>query len=278
MKSPASVLLPAKLKAIEAAALRACGDADGVVEDPPSCHFDPASLRCRGPETPDCLTAPQLEALEKIYRGAHDPKTGAAILPGFEPGGEAEPDSWDNWIVSAGGPQQTADYAFGMGFFGAMVFGDPSFDLHRIDFARDVPVVEAKVGAILGTNNADLAPFKKRGGKLLQYHGWNDPGLPARLSTEYFERVQAKVGDTADFYRLFMLPRVLHCEGGRGADFAPYREAITAWVEHGTPPDQMIATKYEGDDDANRVLRKQLLCPYPRHAAGGGCAPPTPKR
>jgi feruloyl esterase len=274
MQTPRSALPPAKLKAIEAAALEACGDADGVVQDPPSCHFDPASLRCRGAETADCLTAPQLEALRKIYQGARDPRTHEQLEAGFEPGAEAEAGGWDPWIVNKDGPAAAYDQAYAIGFFRDMVFADPKYELRRLDFSRDPAVVDAKVGAILDTNDANLAPFKKSGGKLLQWHGWNDQGIPPRASIEYFDRVQARMGDTADFYRLFMLPGVLHCGGGRGADDAPVRKAITAWVEQGTPPDQMIATKHAGEESTSPVVRRQLLCPYPRRAVGDACAPP----
>jgi hypothetical protein len=54
-----------------------------------------------------------------------------------------------------------------------------------------------------------------------------------------------------------------------------------AWVEHGTPPDRMIASKRADEEPANPVspvIRKQLLCPYPGHAVGGSRAPPTAKR
>ena len=54
---------------IQKAALAQCdaldGVKDGVIEDPRACHFDPSVLLCKGAESPDCLTRPQIEAIEK---------------------------------------------------------------------------------------------------------------------------------------------------------------------------------------------------------------------
>ena len=81
-----------KLPAIEAAALAACdsldGVKDGVIENPPHCHFDPSVLECKGAESDSCLTAPQVVALKKLYAGGRNPK--GQIFPGYPPGGEAE--------------------------------------------------------------------------------------------------------------------------------------------------------------------------------------------
>src|SRR4051794_14640776 len=60
--NPASAIPPAKLAAIQKAALAACdaldGVKDGLIEDPRQCRFDPAVLLCKGNDAPDCLTAP----------------------------------------------------------------------------------------------------------------------------------------------------------------------------------------------------------------------------
>ncbi len=46
--TPGSFLPPDKLKLAEAEALKQCGDKDGVIEDPLSCHFRPENIRCAG--------------------------------------------------------------------------------------------------------------------------------------------------------------------------------------------------------------------------------------
>ncbi|MEO8550072.1 MAG: tannase/feruloyl esterase family alpha/beta hydrolase [Kofleriaceae bacterium] len=253
----------AKLPAIQHAALAACGNADGVIEDPLACHFDPSVLRCTGPETDGCLTEPQLTALAKIYDGPHDPSTGARLSAGLEPGAEAEPGSWDAWIIGSE-RGDAAQLRFAQTFFRYMVFGDPQFDLHTLRFDRDIAPARAKLGPLIDSDQTDLHAFAARGGKVLQFHGWNDQVIAPRDSIEYYNAVTARMGDTSRFYRLFMIPGMLHCEGGRGPRELPTLEAIEAWVESGRVPEQLTAQPAAG-------TRVWTLCPYPKH---GRCEPP----
>src|SRR6266852_4639287 len=92
LKDPASFIPREKYAAIHQAALDVCdaldGVKDGVLEDPRRCHFDPKSIQCAGADAPTCLTAPQVEAARRIYAPAKNPRTGAEIFPGLEPGSE----------------------------------------------------------------------------------------------------------------------------------------------------------------------------------------------
>ena len=36
-----------------------------------------------------------------------------------------------------------------------------------------------KITFLYGQTSPDLSAFKARGGKLIQYHGWSDPAIPA---------------------------------------------------------------------------------------------------
>jgi hypothetical protein len=63
----------------------------------------------------------------------------------------------------------------------------------------------------------DLSAFRQRGGKILQYHGWNDQFIAPQSSVNYYESVVTRVDNrraTEDFYRLFMVPGMMHCQGG----------------------------------------------------------------
>src|SRR4029078_12412522 len=70
-KSPESFIPTSKLPVIHQGALDACdakdGVKDGVIEDPAHCDIDPAVLLCRTGDAPNCLTAPQVEAVRTIY-------------------------------------------------------------------------------------------------------------------------------------------------------------------------------------------------------------------
>jgi feruloyl esterase len=84
--------------------------------------------------------------------------------------------------------------------------------------------------------------------------------------------------NTESFTRLYMLPGMQHCgggpgpeflgEGGSGAKDAQHNVglALEQWVEKGTPPNVIVATKYEGDDPAKGVRMTRLICPYPQNA------------
>jgi hypothetical protein len=153
--------------------------------------------------------------------------------------------------------------------------------------------------------NPHLTPFFQRGGKLMAYHGSADMNIPYALwfpysdisnqpvlfrsgsSTHYYERLQTYYNSSTDlrnYYRLFLVPGMGHCEGGNGADgfgrpqqqsngqgqslvFDAEHDAILAlmrWVENGTAPDQIISAKYVDNDKSQGVEFTRLLCPYPQ--------------
>jgi hypothetical protein len=263
--SPGSAITAAKVPGIEAAALKACGDRDGVIENPLGCKFDPAQLRCAGVETNQCLTDAQITTLRKIYGGAHNPRTGKRILSGFEPGAEAEPGSWDLWGSEWG-------LAFGKNFLRYIVFNDPNYDILRFDMDRDFKMMSEKFSSTLDAVNPDLQKFKEHGGKLIQYHGWEDPAIPPRDSIAYFDSVQSRMGDTSNFYRLFMAPGMLHCAGGRGPNpvAAPALAALINWVEQGHAPARLIVTKRVGNKPEGAIERTRPLCPHPQLAQWDG--------
>jgi feruloyl esterase len=275
----ASYIPATKLPAIEAAALAACdtldGVKDGVIEDPAQCHFDPGVLLCKAEETAACLTAPQLNALRKIYAGP-----GAAILPGFAPGGEAESGGWGSWISGAT-PGKSAQAGFGEGFFKFMVYGDPAWDYKTSTIDRNLKDADSRMASTLNASETNLKPFHDRGGKLLLYHGWSDAAIPPASTVNYYQSVVQKMGtkDAASFVRLFMAPGVQHCSGGAGPSAfgqggAPVNDAdhdvdaaVERWVEQGKAPERIVATKFKtGANPASGIERTRPLCSYPQTA------------
>jgi hypothetical protein len=111
------------------------------------------------------------------------------------------------------------------------------------------------------------------GGKLIQWHGWDDPAIAPRSSINYFQGVVAQaghgegaVGETQEFFRLFLAPGVLHCGGGPGPNVFDTVGPLVRWVEQGQAPEQIVATKFNGDNPANGVLMTRPLCPFPSFA------------
>ena len=147
----------------------------------------------------------------------------------------------------------------GAPFMSYIVKHDPSYDILSFDPERDMKALASGLAADVHQQNPDISMFIGRGGKLLLWHGFNDPG-PSPLSTiEYFDRVREKVPAARESVRLFLAPGVLHCGGGAGPDRFDALTAMERWIEQGTPPASMIATK------ANSPLSRPL-CPYPQIA------------
>jgi Tannase and feruloyl esterase len=282
---PESWLSPDKLATITKAAVAACHGEKGVIANPAKCDFDPASLTCKGDATNECLTAPELTTLRKIYSGAQD-SSGKPIFPGFAPGGEAGPTAWSLWITGSE-PKRSAGsliYAFGTGFYGNMVYDKPGWDFKTLDLAKGLADATAKTGESLNATETDLSAFKAAGGKLIEYHGWNDAAIPPASSIAYYESVGAKMGGLEGvraFYRLFMAPGMEHCGGGPGPHAiggvfgapSPSRDpthdvvsALAHWVEDGAAPNEIVAAQYRDGDPAKGVGEQRTWTAYPATA------------
>jgi hypothetical protein len=263
-----------KLPGIQAAAIAHCdkidGLADGLIEDPRRCEFNPSALLCAAGDSDSCLTQPQIDAVKQLYAGPSNRRTGEKIFPGWAPGGEA---GWKSVGTSA----------LPHGYFGNLVFENKHWDFKSFDFDKDMAVADAKIGVMANANSTDFAAAKARGVKVIMYHGWNDAVLQPAYTPQYYEQIAAANGGvdkTKDFMRLFMVPGMQHCYAGPGAtsfggvgqQIPPVREpshdvqaALEAWVEKGVAPSQIIATKYADEAPKTRMIAStRLLCPYPQ--------------
>ncbi len=272
-----------KLPAIFSSVVAACdaldGLVDGQVDDPRRCDFDAGSLLCPGADNATCLTAPQVETLQCMYAGPQN---------GFYPGVPmtSELDQGQS-IGVVPNPQYTT-------FFNYTVFENPNYDFRTFNFDTDVAFALNKVVGgetlefIHNADNPDLSAFKARGGKMIVWHGWSDP-LPTPVDTiRYYEDVVAHFGHqsangvgpssngrgqeskTNEFLRLFLLPNVGHCGGGAagGPNTWDLVSALEQWVEDGTAPEEIIASRVTG----GAVTRTRPICAYPQVAqyAGSG--------
>jgi len=277
LKDPASYIPAAKIPALAAAVNKACdaqdGVEDGIVSDPRQCRFDPATIQCKGADDSSCLTGPQVTAVRRIYAGAINTK-GERIFPGYMPGGELGPGGWASYLSGAA-PRQGGQFQYADGFVRYMVFEDPKHDALTFDFDRDLPRAVAKLSKVIDATDPDLAAFKARGGKLIQYHGWSDPGVSPLSSVNYYESVVRTAEpphpgrpsfrawrETWDFYRLFMVPGMQHCTGGPGPDHFDALAALEDWVERKTPPETILAAHLT-DGVADRT---RPLCYFPNAA------------
>jgi Tannase and feruloyl esterase len=272
---PRSYISSMKLPAIERASLAACDAADGVkdgfLNDPPKCHFDPAVLLCKGADSLDCLTKPQVESLKRFYTGGVDGH-GSLIFPGFLMGDE---EGWSAWIVGrAAGSADFLQYV--QNYFRYMVTNDPKWNILTANVGGSLQEAIKNTAAEMDATNPDLSRFHARGGKLIMYHGWDDPAISPWNSIAYYGSVQKTMGSSqaSGFLRLYMVPGMEHCLGGPGpASFGQLGisttngpkfgvfDALVNWVEKDVPSQTVIATKYSPGD--NKVTMTRPLCPYP---------------
>ncbi len=70
-----------------------------------------------------------------------------------------------------------------------MVFENPTWDFRTFDYDKDLAFAEAKLGKTLDAFDPDLTRFHQRGGKLILYHGWNDPSISPLNTINYYEKV-----------------------------------------------------------------------------------------
>jgi feruloyl esterase len=250
------------------AVLAACdeldGVADGLIFDPRACAFDPATLLC--PDSADstgCLTQEQVEAAQQLYSAPVD-----ANGVRYYPAATLPYGSELRW-AGGGGPmgdggnfdQMIADVYLGSLSL-PLPWQDTNWSADTLELRpRDVFAL-LPMASVYDASNPDLSAFRNRGGKLILYHGWADDSISPEGTIAYYEAVQQQMGGleaTREFTRLFMFPGVYHCSGGYGPSHFEMFTPITAWVEHGIAPEQIVATQYESD----------------MAAAGGGFENPT---
>jgi feruloyl esterase len=258
---------PATAALVNSAALKACdgldGVTDGVIDNPLTCPFQPSSLLCAAGQDPStCLTAAQVEAVEKVYEGPRNPITGAEIYPGLAVGTEL------GWGANTAGP---TIFSTATQFFAYMVYNNPNWDYETFNFDSDVTYADARFSALLDAINPDLSAFRNRGGKILQSHLWNSVVHPAARSIEYYDQVvgltngypgRKQILDSGDFhqtqkfYRLFMGPGGTGSKGPGTFDSMPL---LQSWVEQGAAPASILASHLT----SGVVDRTRPLCPYP---------------
>jgi feruloyl esterase len=306
---PASTIPPADYTLINQAVLAQCGATDGVqdpgfVANPALCQFDPSVLQCTNGQTTGCLTAQQIQTVRAIYKGPTDQRTGELLFAGFEPGSET---LWGA-ITPTGTP---GGFAIANSYFQYFVFGDPSWNYLTLNYTADITAAEQQDHGVVGAQNSNLSRFAGNGGKLIQYHGWADTTIASGSSTNYYTRVaMGRAGNTPqqrtdaiatpvsqaqferlyEYYRLFMVPGMGHCQGGPGPNTfgqpfglpVPVEDsahdiltALEQWVEKGVAPQQIIATKYVNDTPSQGVAFSRPLCPYPMTAQYSGTGDQT---
>ncbi|AOJ73193.1 MULTISPECIES: tannase/feruloyl esterase family alpha/beta hydrolase [Burkholderia] len=269
------------------------GVADGLVEDVAACqaHFDlnadvPACAN--GARTGQCLSAAQKRALANVFAGARN-GAGDALYASFPFDAGVSGGNWAEWKQ---GNSVTLDpgaaaFTFTTPPRPASVLANLEAYALGFDMDRDAPAIFATSGVYVESawsfmtppDEANLSALKRRGGKLIVYHGTSDPVFSSNDTTDWYARVmQANGGDASDFARFFRVAGMNHCSGGPAADQFDMLTPLVAWVEAGRAPDAIVATARDASNAAPNpdvpaswgAGRTRPLCPYPRVARYDG--------
>lgn len=256
-----------KLALLHNAVIEACdgidGLEDGIIEDPRLCRFDPRSLRCPdGADGEGCLSEVQVATAEALYAGAHN-SAGERLSPGGSPYGSEL--AWDG-----NNRRAIAD-----AYLRYLAFAEtrPGFSYRDFDWDGDPALVEAQSAIydpVAPHTRPDLSAFHAAGGRLIAYHGWADPGVPPESLLDYYAKVVDDNGGyaaTQEWFRVFMIPGMLHCRGGDAPNTFDFLPAIMDWVERGIAPQGIVATQYNED---RSVRRTRPLYAYPTVARYSG--------
>ena len=123
----------------------------------------------------------------------------------------------------------------------------------------------------INTDNPNLSAFKNRGGKMLTWHGLADELIVPQGTVNYYNSVVAKIGGLSDvqaFYRLYLVPGAGHGDPNGTSNptaevpyFSPnqFYDALTAWVEKGTPPDALTLRTL-----GSAAPKTRPICVYPK--------------
>ncbi len=230
---------------------------DGLIGDPHKCRFDPSVLLCKGADSDSCLTQPQVDLAKIVYADVKT-KKGETVWTGFEPGGEMQFTALRILPTSVGGGALDTIRILG--------HQDANWDPRNFDLDSDLALTDEKAGFI-DAHTYDLSPFKAHGGKLLLYHGWADPGIAPGHTLDFYKGVLAKMGPKQDdWLKLYMVPGMLHCQGGDGPDQFNKMAVIERWRESGEAPKAIIASHVTN----GQVDRTRPLCAYPQVAVYKG--------
>lgn len=282
----APVITTADLAPLHTAVLQACGGAAavslGYLADPLACDWNPASIACKAGQTSTandyCLTAAQVETVDKLYSGPTDPQ-GQLLYPGYETRGSEL--NWAGWIVPNGDQETGAiDANIGTTAWQSWITPTGTFDgdasymdvkFTKENFAKVTAANDGELDAI----DPNLSAFEKAGGKLILWAGYADPAISPVGTISYYQAVTRTMGGlaaTEKFAKLYLLPGVAHCGGGQGPSGFDALTAVTRWVTAGQAPTSLLTSL---TDQSGNVTATRPLYAYPYIAVDTTGGPAT---
>jgi feruloyl esterase len=292
----ASAFTPAERATLSASVLARCdaldGAADGLIHDTAACQTTFSLSRdvptCSGARDGSCLTAAQKTAIGAIFSGATI-SSGAPVYASFpyDAGHASRGIGFWEFIAPLQLDSGAVGHVFKVPPEPVAGFNGPAFALGAsIDSlaaqigATDATYREASLSFMTPPDVGNLETVKRRGGKVMVYHGVSDPIFSWHDTVAWWNAVKARNGaDPSDFARIYPVPGMDHCGGGPATDQFDMLSALVAWVEQGQTPDRMVARARGAGNTggANPEVpgawspaRTRPLCAYPEVARYNG--------
>ncbi|KAJ4204951.1 hypothetical protein NW759_014760 [Fusarium solani] len=266
---------PCEFRAITAAALEECDGLDGVVDgyvtDPEACKFNASSVLGKTIDCPDLpagtttISKAAVAAAEAAWAGYHTVNGewryyGVSRTTNITGGG-----SLANTICQANGTCNLAPFGIASNWVKNFLVKDLEADpmtLTLSEFDRLWQVSVQEWVSFMATDDPDLRPFDRAGGKLLVWHGLDDIQIHAGGTEEYYNRVLAVDPNATEYFRFFQVPGVGHCSGGAGAYPGESLQSLMDWVEKDTAPNTLYGRTASG--------KERPLCLYPKKVIYNG--------
>jgi feruloyl esterase len=282
---------PEKFKAVGAAIVKQCdktdGVADGLIQNPAKCAFQPDAL------VPETLSQKQANALKAIMNPVHD-EQGTLIFPGASvgnlgqdnvtvrgptnyldtpPSDPASAKPWgdasipSNWSLSQ-------NILMKLGYYDVGKDMNNSIESNGVVKADALNLIYSRLAADIPDDPSAYSAYFAKGGKLLIYHGYDDLIISPYRSIWFYEDLAQENGGYEKLQenaRLFMVPGMQHCVTGAGPNLFDTLSALEQWVEKGIAPDAIPATHSTN----NKVDRTMPLCKFPEKAHYKGSGDPN---
>ncbi|GIC88918.1 putative feruloyl esterase [Aspergillus udagawae] len=246
------------------------GAVDGIIEDTDLCQPIVETLICNSTaaNTTACLTGVQANTVNEVFSPMYG-LDGKWLYPRMQPGAELGA----SFIYYSGNGFQYSD-----DWLKYVVYNNSNWD-HSTWTLADAAAADAQDPFQISTFDGDISGFQKAGGKVLHYHGLEDPIITSDSSKAYYKHVADTMGlspsQLDQFYRFFPISGMGHCSMGAGASSIGQGSyayagddaqdnvlmAIVQWVEKGIAPEYVRGSKKSSD---GKIEYRRRHCKYPK--------------
>ena len=286
----------AERRLVSAALLARCdaldGVADGMVQDTKACQaafdLDRDVPTCAGARDGSCLSPAQKSGIGRLFAGATT-AAGSRVYASFPYDAGLATADWASWKFAAPSTRDAGAVANiwqvppanPAGFDGRAFMRAGNVDAWLASVqATDSTYKDAALSFMTPPHLADFSAVRKRGAKIVMFHGTSDPIFSSDHSVAVYEGWSGGSGaSAASFARLYLVPGMNHCRAGPSTDQFDLLTPLVAWVEQGKAPEAVIATARGPGNPAGANAdvppdwspqRTRPLCPYPAVARYDG--------